>query len=1086
MSMFFGGTAQGPGRATQLSQTGSRSDVLGRQYQAFSNPFFDLASTYTPPTIKALFGFCRFFHLTHGVIHAVNTKASEYPVTDLLLSHKDSGVQRRWEELMHGVLNYRTHQVEVNLDYFIYGNAFVSPSYPFVKYLKCKLCGAEEQATKCRANWRYNNHGFWLSCLKCGQTDWASATDRYYPRLGDINLQRWNPEFVSLFANEATGRCDYTLDFSAEFRNGITMGRKDLVATTPNAILDAVRLQRTIVFDSNSVFHLRRPGPSQMMHRWGVPLMMPILKDAYYMQIMKKAQEAVLLQHLVPQILLFPQPATAGADPFCVTPDTLVEVPGGVLPASEIRTGDFLRSHTGVWRQVEDVIRRAVPSEERVYCVTPYTLAGFPFKVSEEHPILAVKNPQVRAGRTFDKTFIAEPTFIEAEKLDTGDFVVYPVKRLLSPGVVHLDTGTLLPERATTEDWVYLRYDPQGAEIYEYFEQHGIPEFKSGPTAELRTFLEQQGWDRKQYESVRTSFQTNDATRVPRYLTLDRSWMRIFGYFLAEGSTSDHAVAFAFHEKELSFIDELCVALTAKGYEPKRYPAEENSVTNVVVHDTLLAEMLRSLLGRYAAEKRIPQLVAAASDNLVAELLRCLFNGDGTILQADQKGTLRVSLKTCSPHLALEARRLALSMGYIGGVSRAVPKAGETAKAPYYQTYFNGAEACRIAALFGWTAPDVSTARPERNAFIRGDYLYMRIRSIDVVEEPEVLGFQMATDRTFCVAGVATHNTTVNLVDWRDHIRRELARQRMDPSYYGILPFPLGHQVIGENGKSLMLMPEIQSMAEHIVVGMGFPVDLIFGNGTYAGSSVNMRMLENSFMGNINSHMRLVHWVIKHFATFLGLPRCDARFKAFRMADDTQRMQLLMQARATGDVSQTSMLSQMDLKPEDEAALQLKELTINAELMKRRAELQAAIHGRQGVIMAKEQARAQVTSQNAMALETMSKKSPFDQSMQSGVNGPQGVTLDAVAAALAREVAAMPPERAATWLRQLRSAVPEMAQLVAEQQGAGLPAVPGDPAADAAAPQGGSSQPPGAPGAVGPINMQPMPEVLPPRRPGGV
>jgi hypothetical protein len=643
MSMFFGGTAQGPGRASQLSQTGSRSDVLGRQYQAFSNPFFDLASTYTPPTIKALFGFCRFFHLTHGIIHAVNTKAAEYPVTDLLLSHKDAGVQRRWEELMHGVLNYRTHQVEINLDYSIYGNAFVSPSYPFTKYLKCKCCGAETEATKSRANWRYNNHGFWLSCAKCGQTDWASATDRYYPRLGDINLQRWNPEFISMFTNEATGRCDYTLDFSAEFRNGITMGRKDLVATTPNAILDAVRLQRTIVFDSNSVFHLRRPGPSQMMHRWGVPLMMPILKDAYYMQIMKKAQEAVLLQHLVPQIFLFPQPATAGADPF----------------------------------------------------------------------------------------------------------------------------------------------------------------------------------------------------------------------------------------------------------------------------------------------------------------------------------------------------------------------------------------------------------------------------------------------------------TTTNLVDWRDHIRRELARQRMDPSYYGILPFPLGHQVIGENGKSLMLMPEIQSMAEHIVVGMGFPVDLIFGNGTYAGSSVNMRMLENSFMGNINAHMRLVHWVIKHFATFLGLPRCDARFKAFRMADDTQRMQLLLQANQGGLVSQTSMLSQMDLKPEDEAELQLKELTINAELMRRRGEMQASIQGRQAVIMAKEQARAQVTGQNTMALETMSKKSPFDQAVQSGVGGPQGVTLDAVAAALAKEVAAMPPERAAVWLRQLRSAVPEMAELVAEQQGAGLPAVPGDPAAGGA-PQGGSSQPPGAPGAVGPISMLPMPEVLPPRRPGGV
>lgn len=639
MSFFGGQSAMGQGRGSILAQTGSRSDVLGRQYQPFSNPFFDLASTYTPPTVKALFGFCRFFHLTHGIIHAINTKASEYPVTELLMSHKDAGVRNRWEELMHGVLNYRVHQYEMNLDFFIYGNAFLSPSFPFTKYLVCKLCRHEHVATKVRANWRYNNHGFWLSCTRCGQTDWAEAVDRYFQRIGDINLLRWNPEFISIFYNEATGRTDYTLDFSADFRNQITMGRKDLVATTPQSILDAVKLQRTIVLDSNAVFHMRRPGPSQMMAKWGVPLMMPILKDAYYMQIMKKSQEAVLLQHLIPQIFLFPQPATAGADPF----------------------------------------------------------------------------------------------------------------------------------------------------------------------------------------------------------------------------------------------------------------------------------------------------------------------------------------------------------------------------------------------------------------------------------------------------------TTTNLVDWRDHIRRELARQRMDPSYYGILPFPLGHQAIGENGKSLMLMPEIQSMAEHICIGMGFPVDLVFGNGTYAGSSVNMRMLENMFLGNITGHMRLVHWVIKHIATFMDWPRVDARFKAFRMADDLQRMQLLMAAEQTGKVSQTTFLSQMDLKPEDEAELRLGELTINAEVRRQEAKLQAEIQGEQQTILAKYGAKAQVTGQNTLALETLSKKSPFDKAMGGATGQSGGVTLDAVAAALAKQIEAMPPDRAEVWLRQLQSQVPEMAQMVAEQQGAGMPQPPMDPAAQGA-PQGGS--PP--PGAAGPVNMAPMPEVLPPRRPGGV
>ena len=73
-------------RASGLAPGGtSRSDILGRKYQPFSNPFFDQASTYMPPSIKSLFGFCRYFYLTHGVIHAVCQKAAEYPITDIIL-----------------------------------------------------------------------------------------------------------------------------------------------------------------------------------------------------------------------------------------------------------------------------------------------------------------------------------------------------------------------------------------------------------------------------------------------------------------------------------------------------------------------------------------------------------------------------------------------------------------------------------------------------------------------------------------------------------------------------------------------------------------------------------------------------------------------------------------------------------------------------------------------------------------------------------------------------------------------------------------------------------------------------------------
>jgi hypothetical protein len=628
---FFGSAGTlGDSRGSMYAGSASRTQILGRRYQPFSNPFFDHASTYSPPTVKSLFGFCRFYYLTHGAINAVCTKAAEYPVTDLILQHKDRPVVDRWEELMLGALNYRVSQFEINLDYYVFGNAFVSPSFPFRKVLTCgnSACGAESDAVLTRPSWRYINHRFWLTCPKCGQTDFAKSTDHYYPKYSDIRLVRWNPENIQIFYNEATGREDYLYDIPQDFRADITMGRKDLVATTPEVFLDAVRLKRNLVFDKHEVFHLRRPSLSAANRGWGTPLLMPVLKDAFYVQVMKKAQEAVLLTHLVPQVFLFPQPATAGADPF------------------------------------------------------------------------------------------------------------------------------------------------------------------------------------------------------------------------------------------------------------------------------------------------------------------------------------------------------------------------------------------------------VSTS----------------------------------------------------LANWRDHIRRELARQRMDPAYYGILPFPLGHQVIGENGRSLLLMPEIRAMTEMITIGMGFPSDLVFGQGSYAGTSVSMRMLENFFLSNVHSQLRLLHWCIRRFSAFLGWPRVDGRFKPFRMADDLQRQALMLQLNQVGKISDTTLLSYADLKMEDETQLQVAESSFRAEAVRKQQLLQAEVQAESQIVLAKAQAKAQVAMAEATANAQKPPRDPFIEAQSSSLPGQTpGVSLDAVLSTLGEAVRKMPPERAQAYISQLQVEVPELAQAIDPSQ---QPPVPADPNAPAQPAQQGAPA----------VDMRPMPQVLPPRR----
>jgi hypothetical protein len=55
-----------------------------RRGTIYPSPFFDIAQTYMPPTVKELFRWCKYFFYKDPVIGAVVTKIAEYPVTDFV------------------------------------------------------------------------------------------------------------------------------------------------------------------------------------------------------------------------------------------------------------------------------------------------------------------------------------------------------------------------------------------------------------------------------------------------------------------------------------------------------------------------------------------------------------------------------------------------------------------------------------------------------------------------------------------------------------------------------------------------------------------------------------------------------------------------------------------------------------------------------------------------------------------------------------------------------------------------------------------------------------------------------------------
>lgn len=279
----------------------------------YPSPFFDVAQQFLPENVHQLHLWCRYYFLTNPVVNVACQKMAEYPVTPTIWETEDENLR----ELYEGVeeeLRLQQFQVEVGLDYFVYGNAFCSVMFPMEKYLVCKKCKTQYRASKNRSLYRWKNGKFHLRCQSCGHKGHALQSDVYLRTIRGARVIRWNPENIEIKHNEINGRTRYYYRLPRRVINDIKMGDPDAIEGLPYAFLEAARRGRALSFNEENFYHLKRPTIAQKDQGWGTPLIYPLLKDAFYLQIMKKAQESLLLEHVVPLRMIFPGPSTGGGN----------------------------------------------------------------------------------------------------------------------------------------------------------------------------------------------------------------------------------------------------------------------------------------------------------------------------------------------------------------------------------------------------------------------------------------------------------------------------------------------------------------------------------------------------------------------------------------------------------------------------------------------------------------------------------------------------------------------------------------------------------------------------------------------------
>jgi len=153
--------------------------------------------------------------------------------------------------------------------------------------------------------------------------------DHSHTDMNLVNITRWNIHYIRLAHSMISNRSEIYLRIPDDYKEALEKGNPVAIADTPIEFINALKKTKKGVkgtgtsaedfifkFNADEVLHIKEEslcGISNM--GWGIPRVLSAMHDMFYVQILRKYNQALALDYVVPVRVLTPK-ATANQDPL--------------------------------------------------------------------------------------------------------------------------------------------------------------------------------------------------------------------------------------------------------------------------------------------------------------------------------------------------------------------------------------------------------------------------------------------------------------------------------------------------------------------------------------------------------------------------------------------------------------------------------------------------------------------------------------------------------------------------------------------------------------------------------------------------
>ncbi len=338
-----------------------------------------------------------------------------------------------------------------------------------------------------------------------------------------------------------------------------------------------------------------------------------------------------------------------------------------------------------------------------------------PVLLTPNHPVYAL-NVIKGQGQNYWKDFkFTEPEWVEAGSLKEGQCVLYPIPKEVE--------------------------DRESIQISEFLEV-----------------------DKQDDGRVLPKRATVTANPVPDEIKVDLDFLRLVGYYLAEGSSSRHTLAFYFNKKEAEYIEDVKSILKRMwGFEPHSY--ERENISAVCIYAKAISDFFKALFSNHAPEKSLPHWIMILPPEKQKEIIKGMWRGDGCVREKD------FCYVTSSRQLAYQMRDLLLRQGILPSIERRKrddlnkKEATIEGRKVYfnhdkYHVYVSSTGLESMEKILGISHPYASKRSSVQNqAWLKDGFAVLPIKSIELVDyEGPVISVGVPDSNTFVAKNFVVHN----------------------------------------------------------------------------------------------------------------------------------------------------------------------------------------------------------------------------------------------------------------------------------------------------------------------------------------